>query len=310
MAAAQFGVGGDGQLALGAGGGVPVGAVGHRLGEDGLALPVGLLQGLVAGGQLVLGRGVVVVAAVSGGAGLGGGAQAGQAGVPGGGADLAQLVPDVPGGPGGLDGVGVAQVQQPAVRHAAHVRAVGRAEGGQGLVPGGPGVGGGRGRFGADRVGRVVVAGQFPPGADRRGPFLPLEAAGRVGGDRAERGGGPGRGVAAACSPIRSLRASISAAISATYAGVRGRRGRGPARDHGPDGSGTRAPSAVAEAGIEDGGDVAGSGQVPFGDGVGQDAGEVQGGQFGGAQGAPQPCDLVAKRGRWPGGRAPISRAR
>ena len=159
MAAAQFGVGGDGQLALGAGGGVPVGAVGHRLGEHGLALPVGLLQGLVAGGQLVPGRGVVVVAAVSGGAGLGGGAQAGQAGVPGGGADLAQLVPDVPGGPGGLDGVGVAQVQQPAVGHAAHVRAAGRAEGGQGLVPGGPDVGGGRGRFGADRVGGIVVAG-------------------------------------------------------------------------------------------------------------------------------------------------------
>jgi hypothetical protein len=56
---------------------------------------------------------------------------AGQAGVPGGGADLAQLIPDVPRGPGGLDGIGVAQVPQPAVRHAAHVRAVSRAEGGQ-----------------------------------------------------------------------------------------------------------------------------------------------------------------------------------
>ena len=142
------------------------------------------------------GRGVVVVAAVFGGAGLGGGAQAGQAGVPGGGADLAQLVPDVLGGPGGLDGVGVAQVQQPAVGHAAHVGAAGRAEGGQGLVPGGPDVGGGRGGFGADRVGGVVVAGQFPPGADRRGPFLPVEPVQRVAGDRAERGGGPGRGVA------------------------------------------------------------------------------------------------------------------
>ena len=139
--------------------GVPVGAVGHRLGEHGLALPVGPLQGLVAGGQLVPGRGVAVVAAVSGGAGLGGGAQAGQPGVPGGGADLTQLVADVPGGPGGLDGVGVAQVQQPAIRHAAHVRAVDRAEGGQGLVPGGPDVRGGRDGFGADRVGGIVVAG-------------------------------------------------------------------------------------------------------------------------------------------------------
>ena len=134
----------------------------------------------------MLGRGVVVVAALGGGAGLGGGAQAGQAGVPGGGADLAQLVPDVLGGPGGLDRVGVAQVQQPAVGHAAHIGAVGRAEGGQGLVPGGPRVGGGRGRFGADRVGGIVVAGQFAPGADGGGPFLPARA-GPAGGR------GPGR---------------------------------------------------------------------------------------------------------------------
>src|SRR5206468_1407037 len=66
VAAAQFGVGGDGELALGAGGGLPVGAVGHGLGEHGLALPVGRLQGLVAGGQLAPGRGAVAVAAVSG----------------------------------------------------------------------------------------------------------------------------------------------------------------------------------------------------------------------------------------------------
>jgi hypothetical protein len=50
----------------------------------------------------------------------------------------------------------------------------------------------------------------------------------------------------------------------------------------------------VAEAGVDDGGDVAGSGQVPFGDGLGQDAGGVQAGQFGAAQGAPQPLGLVA----------------
>jgi hypothetical protein len=60
-------------------------------------LPVGLFQGLVAGGQRVLGGGVVVVAAVSGGAGVGGGAQAGQTGVPGGGADLTEFIADVGG---------------------------------------------------------------------------------------------------------------------------------------------------------------------------------------------------------------------
>ena len=42
-------------------------------------------------------------------------------------------------------------------------------------------------------------------------------------------------------------------------------------------------------------GHVAGSGQVPFGDRVGQDLAGVQAGQFGAAQGAPQPPGLVAR---------------
>ena len=93
VAAAQFGVGGDGQVPLGAGGVLPVGAVGHDGGEHGLALPVGLAAGpgswrpACASGWL--GR---WSPRCCGGAGVGGGAQAGQAGVPGGGADLAQLV--------------------------------------------------------------------------------------------------------------------------------------------------------------------------------------------------------------------------
>ena len=101
----------------------------------------------------------VVVTVLLGGTGIGGGTQAGQAGVPGGGADLPQLIPHILRRPGGLDRVGVAQVQQPAIRHAAHVRSVDGAEGGEGLVPGGPCVGDGRDRFRADRVGGVVVAG-------------------------------------------------------------------------------------------------------------------------------------------------------
>ena len=68
VTAAEFGVGGDGQVPLVAGGGVPVGAVGHDGGEDVLALAVGVLQGLVAGGQLSFPFGVVVVAALGGGA--------------------------------------------------------------------------------------------------------------------------------------------------------------------------------------------------------------------------------------------------
>jgi hypothetical protein len=47
----------------------------------------------------------------------------------------------------------------------------------------------------------------------------------------------------------------------------------------------------------DDGGQVAGAGQVPFGDRGGQDLSGVQAGQFGGAQGPPQPPRLVAK---WP----------
>jgi hypothetical protein len=100
-----------------------------------------------------------LIAELGGGAGVGGGAQARQAGVPGGSADLAQFIGDVPGSPGGLDRVGVAQVQQPAVGNAVDIGAIGRAEGRQGLVPGGARVGSGGDRFGADRVSRVVVAG-------------------------------------------------------------------------------------------------------------------------------------------------------
>jgi hypothetical protein len=91
-------------VALVAGGVVPVGPVGHDGGEHLLALAVGVVQGLVAGGQLVLLGGAVVVAVAPGGLGLGGGADAGQAGVPGSGADLTELITDPLGGPGGFDG--------------------------------------------------------------------------------------------------------------------------------------------------------------------------------------------------------------
>ena len=195
VAAAEFGVGGHGQVTLAAGGRVPVGPVVHHGGEHGLALPVGLVQGLVAVAKLLLLDGVVVLAAAGGGGGFGVGAQAGQAGVPGGGADLAELVADVLRCPGGFGGVSVAQVQQQPVGHAADVGPVDGAEGGEGLVPGGPHVGGGRGGFGADGFGGVVVAGEFPPGADGGGAPLPVQPVQRVRGDRAEGGDCPGQGV-------------------------------------------------------------------------------------------------------------------
>jgi len=70
----KFGVGGGGgEVALVAGGGVPVCAVGHHGGEDGFAVEVGVVHGLVAGGQCLLPSGVLVLAAVAGGVGFGGG---------------------------------------------------------------------------------------------------------------------------------------------------------------------------------------------------------------------------------------------
>ena len=62
-------------------------------------------------------------------------------------------------------------------------------------------------------------------------------------------GTGPSAAVAqaggwvAVCSPIRSVRASISAAISATYARRSGSARAGTCSDHGRDGSGTTTPS-------------------------------------------------------------------
>jgi hypothetical protein len=60
----------------------------------------------------------------------------------------------------------------------------------------------------------------------------------------------------------------------------------GQARDQGAE--------PIAEAGVDDGGQVAGAGQGPFADRGGQDLPGVQSGQFGGAQRPPQPFRLVA----------------
>ena len=100
-------------------------------------------------------------------------------------ADLAEFVADPLRRPGGFDGVGVAQVQQCPVWQAADIGAVDGAEGGEGLVPGGPFVGVARCGFGSDWFGGMVVAGQFPVRADRAGSPLPLEPVQRVIGHRA-----------------------------------------------------------------------------------------------------------------------------
>ena len=117
-------------------------------------------------------------------------------------------------------------------------------------------------------------------------------------GDRAEGGDGPGQGVLGGvlADPVlarvhqRGDLRGVGAAFGVGDGGeLRGPRA-GRERDQGAE--------AVAEAGVDDAGDVAGSGQVPLADRGGQDLPGVQPGQFGGAQRAPQPFGLVAGLGR------------
>jgi hypothetical protein len=169
-------------------------------------------------------------------------------------------------------------VQQCPVREAADVGAVGGAEGGQGIVPGGPQVRGGRGGFGADRVGGVVVAGQFPPGAEGAGPSLPVQPVQRMGGHRVEGVDGPGQGVGGGV-----LADPVFAGVhqGGDLGGVGAAPGIGDGGDlRGPRACGERDEGSgpVAEATVDDGGDVAGSGQVPFGDRGGQGSPGVQAG--------------------------------
>ena len=138
VAAAQFGVGGDGQVPGTGGGLLPVLPVGHGLGEGVFSLLVEVAQGPVAGGQGLVPLGAVVVAGLAGGLRLRRRADRAQAGVEGAEPGQSQFLSDVAGCPGGLGGVGVAEQPQPAVGHGADVWAVGWAEGGEGLVPGGP----------------------------------------------------------------------------------------------------------------------------------------------------------------------------
>ena len=239
--------------------------------------------------------GAVVVAGLAGGVGFGGGADGAQVGVGRAEPGQPQFPADVAGRPGGLGGVGVADQPQPAVGHGADVRPVGRAEGEEGLVPGGALVRRVPGGFGADRVGGVVVAVRLPVGADRGCLALPFLPGGRIVGYRAERRDGPGGRGLAACWPSRCLRSSIMAAISARYA-----RRSGSGRSGHPFGPralrlGEQRVDALADPGVDDAGDVAGAGQVAGGDRRAGDLGRVEPGQLGGAQGPEQPPGLVGQ---------------
>jgi hypothetical protein len=68
----------------------------------------------------------------------------------------------------------------------------------------------------------------------------------------------------------------------------------GDLRGPGPGRAGDQGAGLVSEPGFDDGGDVAGAGQVPLADRIGQDLPGVQAGQVRAAQGPPQPPGLVA----------------
>jgi hypothetical protein len=183
-------------------------------------------------------------------------------------------------------------VQQPAVRHAADIRPVDGTESSSGLMPGGSCFGGGGGGFGSDRVGGMVVAGQFPVRADRAGPLLPVPPVRRVRGHRSEGSHGPGQGMVGDVfadavfagvhqrGDLGEVRAAFGVGDGRNLAGPRA----GRERDEGSE--------VLAEAGVDDGGDVAGAGQVPFGDHIGEGLGGVLAAEFGGSQGPPQPLSL------------------
>jgi len=164
-------------------------------------------------------------------------------------------------------------------------------------VPGGPQVGGGRRRFGSDGLGGVLVAGQFPPGADGGGPFLPVPPVRRMIGHRAEGSHRPGQGVLGGvlADPVLAgvHQGGDLGGVGVAFGVGDGGDLRGPRPGRERD----RGAEPGADPVVQHGGDVAGSGQVPFGDRIGQDLGGVQAGQFGGAQGPEQPPGLVAGRG-------------
>jgi hypothetical protein len=215
VAAAQFGVGGNGKPPAVGGDLFPGFAVVHDRGEQGDALLVGGGHGAVADGEGVVAGGDVGAAVAAGGGGFGLGADGGEAGAAGAVANLPQFLADVAWRPLGLDRVGGAVVQELAVGHGADLGVAGEVERGERFVPGGALVRAVGGGFGADRLGRVVVAVQFPVRADGAGALLPVEPAG-------SSGTGPrpltaqGSSCSAACSPIRSLRSSIAAAMPVT----------------------------------------------------------------------------------------------
>jgi hypothetical protein len=207
-----------------------------------------------------------------------------------------QLLPHIQGRPGGLGRVGVTGQPQLPVGHGPDVRLACRAEGGESLVPGGPLVGCLPGGRGADRVIGMVVAVHLPVRGDRGGLVFPVPTGGGACGNRAEGAGRPGRcglgGVLAqAPGAVVHHRRDLGQVRAPVLVGK-------PGYSFGPGALGLREQrvDARADPGVQDGSNVAGSGQVAGGDGGVDDLGGVQACEFGGVQGAVQPAGLVRER--------------
>ena len=164
--------------------------------------------------------------------------------------------------------------------------------------------------FGADRVAGVVIAVGLAVGGDRGRLGLPGPAGGRVSGYRAERGdrpGGPGLGGVLA----QALGAVVHHGGDLGQVGLPcGVRQPGDAAGPGALRLGQQRVDARADPGVQDGGDVPGSGQVAGGDGGADDLGGVQAGQFGAPQRAEQPPGLPGQVLPVAGGSAASTRSR
>src|SRR5262249_55005358 len=129
----------------------------------------------------------------------------------------------------------------------------------EGFVPGGALVGGVVGGFGADRVGGVVVTVDFPAGADRGGLGLPLVPRGGVVGDGPEGlecpdGGVLGGVLAEALFAVVHHLGNLGQVGLPVWVGqVRYSVGPGSLR------LGEQRVDALADAVVENGGDIAGS---------------------------------------------------
>jgi hypothetical protein len=172
-------------------------------------------------------------------------------------------------------------------------------------MPGSPLAGTVSAGFGADRVAGMVVAVHLAVGGDRGCVLFPAVPRGRIGGHRPKRGDCPGgRGAG-------GVLAQAAGAV-VHHGGDLGQVGLPLRVGQAGDAAGPRALGlrqqlfdARPDPGVQDGGDVAGSGQVPGGDGGADDLGRVQTGQLGGAQAPVQPPGLggqVLLVASWQGG--------